>query len=47
MAGCKECCGTCEHNSYDNGEFTCGNPDSEVYGLSIQYGDNCEDWEEK
>lgn len=43
----RECCGTCAFNRYKDGEFVCGNPDSEAYGLYTAYSDECEEYEEK
>lgn len=44
----EKCCGTCLFNSHPNyDEWICDNPNSEVYGLDINYGDFCEDYESK
>ena len=43
----KEQCGTCRFNSYEYGEFSCSNTDSDNYGIPTAYDDSCEDWEEK
>lgn len=40
-------CGNCVHNTYDNGDFLCGNECSDNYGCYVAYDDSCEDWEEK
>ena len=42
-----EICGKCVHNTYDNGDFLCGNTNSDNYGCYVAYDDSCEDWEEK
>lgn len=45
----KECCGTCkyhEHERIDDG-WVCVNPDSEYYSDWTEYGDCCDDWEER
>lgn len=40
-------CGECAFNTYEDGEFVCGNEDSENYGLPTAYNDSCEEGEEK
>jgi len=41
-----ECCGTCQHHFKDaNGEWVCGNKDSEHYTDWTNYKDSCGDWE--
>lgn len=44
----KECCGTCRfHRIDDDGEWICVNEDSEYYTDYTEYGDWCEEHEEK
>ena len=42
-------CGNCRYETFDRDEniFTCGNEESENYGLEIDYEDSCIDYEEK
>lgn len=40
-------CGNCVHNTYGNGDFLCGNENSDNYGCYIAYDDSCEDFEER
>ena len=42
-----EVCGTCKWNCRSDGEYCCGNDESENYGVPTLYDDSCEDWEEK
>ena len=42
-----ECCGTCAFNRYSDGEFVCGNSETEAYGCPTAYSDSCEEYEEK
>lgn len=34
-------------NWYSDGEFVCGNSESEAYGCPTAYSDSCEEYEEK
>ena len=45
----REICGECKHNKrdYGNGDFVCGNVDSDYYGVPTMYDDTCNDFEEK
>lgn len=45
--GDRECCGTCEHNCYEGGEFYCNNVDSDYYRCPTAYDDNCENYDKK
>lgn len=42
-------CGTCKYHFKDNstGEWTCGCPDSENYGIETGYNDSCDEHEER
>lgn len=40
-------CGNCAHNTYDNGDFICGNENSDNYGVPTFYDDSCVDFEEE
>lgn len=42
-----EKCGTCVFCKKINGEWTCDNPDSDNYGLEVEFKDVCEDYEER
>lgn len=42
-----EVCGTCGYNRYCDGDYSCGNKDSEYYGCSISYSDSCDEWEDR
>lgn len=47
----KKCCGNCEHHTppWKNGllcGWSCGNEESENYGLVTEYDDCCIDYEE-
>ena len=44
-----EICGTCKFNTYDKEykKFYCDNEDSDTYGASNNYDDECEEWEGK
>lgn len=44
---CEECCRSCKFNKYYNGEFLCGNEDSEMYGIYTEHNDSCDEYEEK
>lgn len=48
QSGKCEVCGVCRHKTYDREEkaFTCGNEESENYGLEIDYNDSCMDFGE-
>lgn len=48
----KKCCGTCYWHkpAWETGHLSgyhCNNEDSEGYGLSTMYDDECEEWESK
>lgn len=47
MRNCDECCGNCIFNRYHDGEFLCGNEDSEMYGIFTEYSNSCNEYEEK
>lgn len=44
-----ERCGTCRHHRFDpwDEEWVCENPASDCYGCVTEYGDVCEDYEER
>lgn len=45
----QECCGTCKwhkHDSYGD-DWICANRDSEYCSDWTEYGDQCEEWEER
>lgn len=41
------CCGTCHFNHYYKGDFVCSCEESENFGLETDYGDYCDEWEDK
>lgn len=41
------CCGTCKFNRYDHGDFVCGCPESDNFGLETDYTESCPEYEEK
>lgn len=45
----EEVCANCEYNTHDEecGEWSCGNEESDCYGLPTFYDDGCEFFEEK
>ena len=44
----EEVCGTCKWNCRtSDGEYGCGNDESEMYGVSTFYDDTCDDWEKR
>lgn len=48
----RPCCGNCAHHTplWKNGQssgWTCDNEQSDNYGLITEYGDRCQDYEEK
>ena len=43
----EEVCGTCKWHKNDNGGWICTNPDSEYYSDWTEYGEQCEEWEDK
>lgn len=47
MGNKKQCCGACVFHKYFDGEWNCANEDSEAYGLSTDYNDYCEEYEER
>ena len=40
-------CGTCRFHRKENGEWTCANKNSEYYSDYTEYGDSCEEHEER
>lgn len=42
----RECCGTCEYNSYswEEQEYVCSCEASDCYGCSTGYMDHCDEW---
>ena len=46
----RRCCGSCGHHTPPEertGDWTCGNEESENYGLPTEYSDKCEDYERR
>lgn len=41
------CCGNCVWNDYEEGDYVCGNEDSECYGMMTSYDDWCTDYDPK
>ena len=40
-------CGRCAFHRKTNEEWVCSNEDSDNYALEIEYGDTCDDFEER
>lgn len=47
MGNKRKYCGNCKFTKLFYGEWTCSNEDSEAYGLSMDYNDYCEEYEER
>lgn len=43
----EEICGTCRYHRNDGTDWVCINQDSEYYSDWTEYGDQCEEWEER
>lgn len=48
MAGCKQCCGTCEYGSYSESDgYICVNDESEYVADYTEYHHTCDEWAKK
>ena len=48
MAGCKQCCGTCEYGLYSEADgYICVNDKSEYVADYTEYRHTCDEWAKK